>query len=88
MTHDLVLGLDSSTTACKAIVWDRRGGILAQGRAALTVSLPAPGWHEQNAEDWWSAACQAIRQSLAGIDPRRLAALSIAHQRESFVPLD
>ena len=30
----------------------------------------------------------AIRKSIEGIDLHRLAALSIAHQRESFVPLD
>ncbi len=88
MTRDLVLGLDSSTSACKAIVWDVRGKIIAEGRAPLAVDMPHPGWHEQSAEDWWQAAIVAIRKSVVQIDPRRLAALSVAHQRESFVPLD
>ena len=56
MSSDLVLGLDSSTSACKAIVWDLQGKIIAEGRAALAVSMPHPGWHEQPAEDWWQAA--------------------------------
>ena len=33
MRGDLVIGIDSSTTATKAIAWDRRGRAVAEGRA-------------------------------------------------------
>ncbi|HSV86360.1 MAG TPA: FGGY family carbohydrate kinase [Levilinea sp.] len=88
MPQDLVLGLDSSTTACKAVVWDCAGQPLAIGRAAHRIDMPHPGWHEQSADSWWTAACTAIQAAIAPIEPARLAALCVTHQRETFVVLD
>jgi xylulokinase len=85
---DLIIGIDSSTTGCKAVVFDRHGTTLASGRAAHTLEMPQPGWHEQSAEHWWRALRRALRQALRGIDPTRLAGIAITHQRESFVPVD
>ena len=90
---DLVIGLDSSTQSTKAIVWDRGGRgpgatPLAEGRAAIPLSTPAPGRAEQDVEDWWRAAVTALSQSLAGIDPGRIAALAISNQRETVALLD
>jgi sugar (pentulose or hexulose) kinase len=85
---DLVIAVDSSTTACKAIVWDRGGRIVAEGRAGLSLLTPHPGWYEQRADDWWTTIVQAVRGATAHIDPSRLGALCITHQRETFVPVD
>jgi xylulokinase len=87
MTQDLIIGIDSSTTACKAIVWDRHGNPLGEGRCPIALSTPQTGWHEQNARDWWAALCTALRQAVSQIDARHLAGLSITHQRETFVPV-
>lgn len=84
----LVLGLDSSTTACKAIIWDCRGTSVARGYRSLALLAPQSAWHEQPAESWWESMTQAIRQAVSQVDGRRLKALCIAHQRETFVPLD
>ena len=84
----LVLGLDCSTTACKAVVWDCRGNSIARGYSSLELLTPKPDWHEQPAASWWAAMTQAIRQAVSQTDARLLKALCIAHQRESFVPLD
>jgi len=84
----LFIGLDCSTSACKAIVWDCRGAAIGTGVQPLSVITPRPTWHEQPAEEWRTAACKAIRQAVSGVDGRRLKALSIAHQRETFVPVD
>ncbi len=86
----LVLGIDASTTACKAVVWDLHGCAAAEGRAAIPLSKPRPLWHEQSAEAWWDALLIAVRAAL-GDRPdlaRRIAAVSIAPQRETFVPVD
>jgi len=88
MSGDLVLGIDCSTTAAKAVVWDATGRALSMGRAAFTHSVPQPGWGEQDPVDWWTATCEAIGLACRQIDPARLAALSITHQRETFVCLD
>src|SRR5512141_1491388 len=84
----LVLGLDSSTSACKAIVWDCRGNAIANGYSPLSLITPQPTWHEQSAESWWTSTVDAIRQAVSKVDSSRLKALCIADQRETFVPVD
>ena len=59
-----VMGVDSSTTATKAVVWDRDGRAVAEGRAEFALALPRPGWHEQDAEDWWRSCAAAVTQAL------------------------
>lgn len=88
MTQELVISIDSSTTACKAIAWDPQGRAVAEGRARYSLRQPQPSWHEQDAGDWWAGACQALRACTEQIDARRVQALGITHQRETFVPLD
>jgi sugar (pentulose or hexulose) kinase len=83
----LVIGIDSSTTTCRAIAWDCDGQIAAEGRSSHTLNRPAPNWYEQDAEQWWTSACQALRQVLGAVDARRIEALCVTHQRESFVPV-
>jgi sugar (pentulose or hexulose) kinase len=84
----LILSLDSSTSACKAVVWDYHGNAIAQGYSSLSLITPQPTWHEQSAESWWISTVEAIRQAVSQIDAGRLKALCIAHQRETFVPVD
>jgi xylulokinase len=84
--RDLVIGLDCSTTACKAMVWDAEGGVQGDGRRPLPMLTPRAGWHEQPADAWWEATCQALRQAVQPVDIRRLAALCVTPQRETFVP--
>jgi len=88
MPGRLVVSIDSSTTACKAIAWDVQGHAVAEGRAAYPLRQPAPAWHEQDAEDWWAGACKALRECVAQVDVRQIDAFAITHQRETFVPVD
>lgn len=88
MKKDLVIGIDCSTTACKAIAWDSSGVAVGQGRFPIPLERPQPGWHEQPADAWWQAALHAINQLSGQIGLSRLAGLAIAVQRETFVPVD
>lgn len=88
MTTELIISIDSSTTSVKAIAWERDGRPAAEARAPHTMRQPAPGWHEQCADDWWAAACRAINGCLAQTQGRPLAALCVTHQRETFAPVD
>ena len=87
-TTDLVIGIDCSTTATKAVVWDGRGNTVAEGRATFPLSSPQPDWGEQNAEDWWRSTKEALRQAAQSVDQRRIGAIGITHQRETFVCLN
>jgi xylulokinase len=82
-----VIGIDSSTTGTKAVVWDREGRSVAEGRAEFGLALPRPGWHEQDAEDWWRSTCTAIRQTLETVDASEVEAIGLTHQRETFACL-
>ncbi len=84
----LVLGIDCSTTGAKCIAWDLQGRAVAQGRSDIPLSIPQPGWGEQDPEHWWGAVVHAVRDCLRTVDPASIAALSITHQRESFALLD
>lgn len=87
MSADLVIGVDCSTTASKAVVWDRHGKAVATGRRTYGLSHVRSGWVEQNATDWWQATSAAIADAAAQVGGERIAALAITHQRETFVCL-
>ncbi len=88
MKRDLTLGIDCSTTAAKAVVWDMSGRSLAEGRATFPLSSPLPGWGEQNPLDWWVAVVKAVTEACNKIDASRVAALTVTCQRETFVCLN
>ena len=88
MTADLVVGVDCSTTAAKAVVWGPDGMAVSSARVPLELSQPRPGWGEQNAEDWWAAVSGSVRRAVSTVDAARVGAICVAHQRESFVCLD
>jgi sugar (pentulose or hexulose) kinase len=88
MKQDLVIGLDASTTATKAIAWNACGQAVAEGRAQVSLSTPKPGWFEQDVEDWTGAATTALKQLSKKIDMARVAAVAISNQRESFAQFD
>jgi len=84
----LVIGLDSSTQSAKAIAWDRAGHAVAEGRAAVPLSNPSLGRFEQDPEDWWRAARDALRGCVRQAGAERIEALAIANQRETVAFLD
>ena len=88
MSRDLVIGVDCSTTACKAVIWDHAVRAVATGRRTYGLDHVRSGWVEQNANDWWAATSAAIADAASQVDGERIAALAIAHQRETFVCLD
>ena len=83
-----VIGIDSSTTATKAVVWDHDGRAVAEGRGEFALALPRPGWHEQDAEDWWRSCATAVTQALASVEGSDIEAICVTHQRETFACVD
>ena len=90
----LVLAVDCSTTAAKAVALDGTGAVAASAARPLDLDQPAPGRHEQDAEQWWSATVGALTATVAALAaddpgaPGRIAAIAVTHQRESFACLD
>ncbi len=88
MEKDLVIGIDSSTSATKAIAWDRDGHLVSEGRMPIPMSNPSPGCFEQNPDDWWGSTVGGLKQVTGQVDPGRVAAVSISNQRETFGVFD
>ena len=60
----LLLGLDVSTTATKAVLQDAEGNVRAVGTSPYTFETPKPLWSEQDPGLWWDATGVAVRAAL------------------------
>ena len=60
----MLLGIDIGTSACKVALFERDGRVKAQEAVEYPVYYPAPGWAEQNPDEWWTAICRGIRKVL------------------------
>jgi xylulokinase len=55
-----LVGLDVGTTGVKAIRISETGEVLARHEEEYPLSIPQPGWAEQDPEDWWRATQAAL----------------------------
>lgn len=86
----LVLGVDVSTTATKAVLVDAGGDVVATGVSEYGVATPHPGWSEQEPGLWWTAAASAIASALtaAAVPPGSVEAVGLTGQMHGCVLLD
>jgi xylulokinase len=86
-----LLGMDVGTGGTRAVVLDAAGSLIA-GASSEHAPFRAehPGWAEQDPEDWWRAAQEAIRMALSRTpEPRHpIAALALTGQMHGAVMLD
>lgn len=85
-----LLGIDIGTSACKVAVFETGGRVLAQSNQSYQLYYPHPGWVEQDADEWWRAICDGIREVLekSGIAPKDIAGIGIDGQSWSAIPVD
>lgn len=83
----VVIGLDCSTHGSKAIAWSARGDAVAQADAPFPLDNPRPGWWEQSATNWLDTTLSVLERLNQEVGPR-VEAISITHQRETFVGVD
>ena len=87
----VVLGIDVSTTATKAVVLDPSGAVLAIGASAYGFDQPHPLWSEQDPHLWWAGAIEAIGAALdaAGVGGRTTSTgVGLTGQMHGLVLLD
>ena len=88
MKPELVVGIDSSTTATKAIAWDISGNKIAEGSCPVRLISPQPSYYEQDPDDWWSSMVASLQSLIQKIGKERISSIAISNQRETFVGLD
>jgi xylulokinase len=86
----LVLGIDVSTTATKAILVDESGSVRGVGTSEYGFEIPHPLWSEQDPRLWWDGAIGAIGSVLAstGASGADIVAVGLTGQMHGAVLLD
>jgi xylulokinase len=84
------LGIDSSTTATKALLIDGQGAVIGTASAEYPFETPKPLWSEQHPHLWWDGAVQAIRGVLqqTGVQGSEVKAVGLTGQMHGMVALD
>src|SRR5689334_5193790 len=86
-----ILGIDVGTGGTRALLIDERGRVICSATSEhAPILCPHPGWAEQEPEDWWRAAVQAIRDCVAksGIDAREICGIGLSGQMHGMVLLN
>jgi xylulokinase len=84
------IGIDTSTTATKALLMDSLGGVVAVASSEYPFETPHPLWSEQDPALWWAATIQSIRDVLrkSSVDGAEVAGLGLTGQMHGLVLLD
>lgn len=79
-SRPLLVGIDLGAGSLKISIIRSDGALVGEASAALSTSAPHPGWSEQNPQDWWRAACDAMRRALdaSGRPAGEIAAISFS----------
>jgi glycerol kinase len=86
----MILALDQSTSATKAVLFDTRGKVLDKASRSHRQIYPQPGWVEHDVEEIWKNVVAVVgeiaKRNRAKL--KKLAALSITNQRETVLVFD
>lgn len=85
-----ILAIDQGTTSTRAILFNRKGEILASNQRFFKQYFPSGGWVEHDPEEIWQstlAVCRSIFDQNR-ISPTQIDALGITNQRETTVVWD
>jgi xylulokinase len=88
MSH--FIGIDSSTTATKALLIDGNGQVIAVASSEYTYETPQPLWSEQEPSLWWDATVESIQAVLesSGVSADDINGIGLTGQMHGLVLLD
>ena len=79
-----LVGIDVGTSGAKVVLIDEKGAVLRSATGAYPMATPAPGWTEQNPDDWH----RVVQECLDEIDAPDDAAIGFTGQMHGAVFLD
>jgi glycerol kinase len=85
-----VLAIDQSTSATKAVLFDRQAKVVHRCTEEHKQYYPKPGWVEHDPEEIFEKTMMAVKNVLAesNTEHNNIAALAITNQRETVVVWD
>ena len=83
------LGIDSSTTATKALLIRADGQVVGVAASEYAYETPRPMWAEQHPDLWWQGTIDSIRRVLADseVDPAGIQGVGLTGQMHGLVLL-
>lgn len=81
-------GLDIGTTGCKAVLFDGDSTLLCSASREYDVEIPHPRWAEQDAENIWQLAQEALGEAISKAKIKKIAAIGLSVQGEAVIPVD
>ncbi len=87
---DYILACDLGTSGCRTVLFGAAFEVAAAASVDTPTAHPAPGWAEQDAEDWWRGFCRSTREAVAaaGVRPAEIAAVGIGAMSSMALPVD
>jgi xylulokinase len=84
------IGIDTSTTATKALLMDETGVVLGVASSEYAFETPQPLWSEQSPSLWWDATIKSIREVMAitGASADSVKGIGLAGQMHGLVLLN
>jgi len=79
-----LVGLDVGTSSVKGLAIDEDGAVVGVAERGYPLSMPRPGWSEQNPEDWWRGAAEVLEE----LDAASAAGIGLSGQMHGLVALD
>jgi xylulokinase len=83
----VLLGLDVGTGGARAVAVDESGDVVAEASSEYPLHSPRPGWTEQDPEDWWEGAREALGKLAAEVEDQ-IVGLGLTGQMHGSVFLD
>lgn len=85
-----ILAIDQGTTSSRAILFNKKGEIVASAQKEVPQYFPHPGWVEQDANEIWLSVLSVYMEVLVRgkIGAEEIDAIGITNQRETAVVWD
>jgi len=83
-----LIGLDIGTTGCKACLFTTEGKLLGSASREYTVDFPRPNWAEQDGENVWRLAQDALKELLNKTGEHNVEAISLSVHGEAVTAID
>jgi glycerol kinase len=85
-----ILAIDQGTTSSRAIVFSRKGEVIALAQQEFAQIYPKPGWVEHDPEVIWATVIATARKALKDARAKgwKTACLGITNQRETAIIWD
>jgi len=84
-----LLGVDVGTTSVKCVLFNQKGEIIASSRSEYALSMPQPEFVEVEAETYWNAFKDSLKNVLnkSKIDIQSISGIAVSSQGETFIPI-